>query len=80
MSSVAFVTGPERDTQEKVWTALDKATKSSQPLCVKPSVKKFFRKELEANSQGKKKPAPPVSSVLKLPKSKKNDASPFFLA
>ena len=42
-------TGPERDTQEKVWTALEKATKSSQPLC--------------ANSQGKKKVAPPASAA-----------------
>lgn len=26
--------GPQRDTQEKVWSALDKATKNRQPMCV----------------------------------------------
>ena len=26
--------GPERDTQENVWMALDKATKHRQPMCV----------------------------------------------
>ncbi|CAK9116951.1 unnamed protein product [Durusdinium trenchii] len=37
--------GPERDTKEKVWMALEKATKDGQPMC--------------ANCQGKKKPPPP---------------------
>lgn len=26
--------GPERDTKEKVWMALEKATKDGQPMCV----------------------------------------------
>lgn len=42
--------GPERDTQENVWMALDKATKHRQPMC--------------ASCQGKKKPPPPADGFF----------------